>query len=140
MVVQELPTFLIEIICNKWVIVKNLHIFDCDLTRLTSHPCAPTAMKYLIEITVLWICLYEYNQERDSHKNRTNHNSLVEQNNEVINHDLVKTNLDDLQKIVKTAVPYLVPDSTTNHSKKIRQRTYSSHTTNVARRACSTAQ
>lgn len=52
-------------------------------------------------------------------------NSLVEQNNEVINHNLVKTNLDDLQKIVKTAMHYLARDSTTNHSEKIRQRTYS---------------
>lgn len=36
-------------------------------------------------------------------------NCLVEQNNEVINHNRVKTNLDDLQKIVKTAMNYILP-------------------------------
>lgn len=63
-------------------------------------------------------------------------NSLVEQNNEVINHNQVKTNSDDLQQIVKTAVHYLA----STPQEKIRQWTYSSHTTNVARRACNTAQ
>lgn len=33
-----------------------------------------------------------------------------------------QTNLDDLQKIVKTSMHYLARDSTTNHSEKIRQR------------------
>lgn len=89
-------------------IKKFTHLLTVIFTKLISHQCAqfPTAMKYHIWITVLWILpIYECATKNVIHKKTEQiTNSLVEQNNEVINHNLVKTNLDDLQKIVKTAI------------------------------------
>lgn len=84
-------------------IKKITHLLTVIFTKLISHQCAqlPTAMKYHI-----WILpIYECATKNVIHKKTEQiTNSLVEQNNEVINHNLVKTNLDDLQKIVKTAI------------------------------------